>query len=209
MKGLARFLAFIRRPGVATKLNRRRFLSNRSGSTMVEFAMISVPLIGLIGAIFEAGMVFFNSSQLQIVAELSSRSILTHTVSSGITYQQFVENSVCSWKTTGVVNKGTLSKAFDCDKIMVDISSPLGWGVANVGNGFYLNPQPRSAAISLPAPGQIAIVRIAYPMSPASAILTGGAFSGMTISATHAGKTMYNGQYTDMLLGVVAFRVEP
>jgi Flp pilus assembly protein TadG len=187
----------------------RRFVSNEKGSTMVEFAMISVPFLGLIGAIFEAGMVFFNSAQLQTVTELASRSILTHSASAGMTYGQFIDNNVCTWQAQGVVVKGTLSKAFDCSKVIVDISSPTGWSVANVGNGIYVNPAPRSSVISLPAPGQIAVVRIAYPMTPAAAILTGGAFSGMTITRNTKGQTMYNGQLTDMLLGVVAFRVEP
>jgi hypothetical protein len=176
---------------------------------MVEFAMISVPFLGLIGAIFEAGMVFFNSAQLQTVTELASRQILTHSATQGIIYQQFIENSVCSWQTSGVVNKGTLSKAFDCSKIIVDISSPIGWSTADVGKGIYITPQPRSSAINLPPQGQIAVVRIAYPMTPAAAILTGGAFSGMTISRNTKGQIMYDGQLTDMLFGVFAFRVEP
>jgi Flp pilus assembly protein TadG len=52
----------------------RSFLSDEKGSTMVEFAMISVPLLGLIGAIFESGMVYFNSAQLQTVTELAISS---------------------------------------------------------------------------------------------------------------------------------------
>jgi len=209
MTSLSRNFTFLSLLRIVARAERRRFLSNQQGSTMIEFAMISVPFLGLIGAIFEAGMVFFNSAQLQTVTELASRSILTHTATAGITYQQFIDNSICSWQATGVVNKGTLSKAFDCSKVMVDISSPSGWSVANVGKGFYINPAPRSAAISLPPSGQIAVVRIAYPMSPAAAILTGGAFSGMTITRNTQGQIMYNGQLTDMLLGVVAFRVEP
>jgi Flp pilus assembly protein TadG len=209
MTDLARILASFSLFRCATKGGRRSFVANEQGSTMVEFAMISVPFLGLIGAIFEAGMVFFNSAQLQTVTELASRSILTHTAAAGITYQQFIDNSVCSWKATGVVNKGTLSKAFDCSQVIVDISSPIGWSTATVDKTIYLTPKPRSSAINLPAPGQIAVVRIAYPMTPAAAILTGGAFSGMTITRNTKGQIMYNGQLTDMLLGVFAFRVEP
>ena len=171
--------------------------------------MIAVPFLGLIGAIFEAGMVYFNSAQLQTVTELASRSILTNTATAGMTYQQFIENSVCSWQKSGVVNAGTLSKAFDCSKIIVSVTSPTGWGTAGVGGSFYLTPQPRNAVVALPAPGQVAVVQIAYPMTPVAAILTGGAFTGQTITRNTNGEIMYNSKLTDMLVGVYAFRVEP
>lgn len=164
--------------------------------------MVAVPLIGLIGAIFESGMVYFNNAQLQTVTEIASRALLTNNGVAGQTYQQFIDSSVCTWQNGGVVAKGTLSKAFDCSKIMVDISSPTSWSSADASNDFTSSPPSRSQVITLPASGQIAVVRIAYPMPVLAAILTGGAFTGQTISHVATGQTQ-------MLLGVSAFRVEP
>lgn len=193
----------------AKNIRMRRFLSNEKGSTAVEFAMIAVPFLGLLGAIFEAGMVHFNSAQLQTVTELASRSIQTNTATAGMTYQQFIDNSVCSWQKSGVVNAGTLSKAFDCSKIIVTITSPSGWGSASVGGSFYLTPPSRNSVIALPATQQIAVVQIAYPMTPVAAILSGGALTGQTITRNTKGEIMFNSALTDMLVGVYAFRVEP
>jgi Flp pilus assembly protein TadG len=186
-----------------SRLAARSFVADRQGATAVEFAMVAVPLIGLIGAIFESGMVYFNNAQLQTVTEIASRALLTNNGVAGQTYQQFIDSSVCTWLNGGgVVAKGTLSKAFDCSKIMVSISSPSSWSSANSTNDFTASPPSRSDVITLPASGQIAVVRIAYPMPVLAAILTGGAFAGQTIGHVATGQTQ-------MLLGVSAFRVEP
>jgi Flp pilus assembly protein TadG len=190
---------------VRDRLALRQFVADRRGATAVEFAMVSVPLLGLIGAIFESGMVYFNNAQLQTVTEIASRALLTNNGKAGQTYQQFINQSVCTWQSSGgnVVAKGTLSTAFDCSKIMVDISSPASWSLADATNDLTATLHPGNEVINLPASGQIAVVRIAYPMPVLAAILTGGAFAGQTI-----GHVATTGQ-TQMLLGVSAFRVEP
>jgi len=187
----------------------RAFLADRKATTAIEFAMIAVPFIGLIGAVFETGFVYFKTAQLQLTTERASRSVLTHTTDPGMTYQQFVNTHVCTWQTTGTVAPGTLGRMFDCSKIMVDIRAPASWGASNLANDFYNAPNGLNTAIAMPCAGCIAVVRIAYPMSAISAILTGGAFTGQTIGVSRAGQIQYSGAWTHMLLGVFAFRVEP
>jgi Flp pilus assembly protein TadG len=191
------------------RLSMRGFIADRHGGTAVEFAMIAVPLFGLISAIFENGMVYYNNAQLQTVTEIASRALLTNNGTAGQTYQDFVDKNVCTWQKTGVVTKGTLSTSFDCSKVMVDIRSPATWSAADATNDFYASAPARTAVISLPAAGQIAVVRIAYPMPVLATILTGGIFTGQTISRSTAGQVQFNGASSHILLGAYAFRVEP
>jgi len=185
------------------------FLADRAGATAVEFAMIAVPFLGLIGAIFETGAIYFRTAQLQMATETASRAVLTHSTAANLTYKQFVDNNICTWKTQGVVKPGTLSTMFDCDKIMVDVRSPASWGAADTGNNFYNSPNPGASVIAMPAAGQIAIVRIAYPMTVISGILGGGVFKGQTYGQIRTGQVQYNSAWTNMLMGIAAFRVEP
>ncbi len=192
-----------------TLLPRKGFLKDRTGTTAIEFAMISVPFLGLIGAIFETGTVYFRTAQLQMATETASRAVLTHSTAAGLTYQQFIDQSVCTWQASGAVKPGTLSGMFDCSKLMVDIRSPASWGSADTANDFYTAPNPRGSAIVMPPAGQIAIVRIAYPMTVLSGLLGGSVFSGTNYGQVRSGQVQYNGAYTNMLLGIAAFRVEP
>lgn len=194
---------------LAKRLPRNGFFADRRGTTAIEFAMISVPFLGLIGAIFETGAVYFRTAQLQMATETASRAVLTHSTAAGLTYQQFVNNNVCTWQSSGTVKPGTLSSMFDCSKILVAVDSPLTWSSASTGNGFYSNPPTQTSAITMPAPGQIAIVRIIYPMNVISGLLGGSVFKGNTYAQTRTGQTQYNSAWTYMLLGIAAFRVEP
>jgi Flp pilus assembly protein TadG len=189
--------------------SRKGFFRDERGTTAIEFAMISVPFLGLIGAIFETGTIYFRTAQLQMATETASRAVLTHSTAAGLTYKQFIDQSVCTWQSSGTVKPGTLSTMFDCSKIMVDIRSPTNWGIADTGNNFYNTPNPTSQVINMPAPGQIAIVRIAYPMTAISSILGGSVFKGTTFGPVRSGQVQYNSAWTTMLMGIAAFRVEP
>lgn len=189
----------------------RRFAADRRATMSVEFAMISVPLLGLIAAIFEVGLVYLKAQQLQNVTQNASRSVLTHSLGD-MTYQNFIDNYVCTWQSKGTVSPGTLDKSFDCSKVLVDVSNPASWSGASLSNGFFASPNAPGATITMPAAGSIAVVRIVYPMPMVTAILTGGILKGMTLGngKTASGwLTSYNGVWSHMLLGVSAFRVEP
>jgi Flp pilus assembly protein TadG len=185
----------------------RRFGADRDATMAIEFAMVSVPMLGLIAAIFETGLVYVKSEQLQVVTQNASRSILTNNLSD-MTYQNFIDSRVCTWQSTGAVAAGTLSKLFDCSKVMVDVSSPTSWSSASTTNSFYTSPNSGSATITMPASGSIAVVRIVYPLSSIASVLTGGVLRGMTLGKMTAGMVSYNGSWTHMLMGVAAFRVE-
>jgi Flp pilus assembly protein TadG len=188
---------------------RKGFLADRKGTTAIEFAMISVPFLGLIGAIFETGTIYFRTAQIQMATETASRAVLTHSTAVGLTYKQFVDQNICTWQASGTVKPGTLSTMFDCAKILVDVRSPVSWGSADTGNNFFNSPNPGTSVINMPAPGQIAIVRIVYPMTVISGMLGGSVFSGSNYGQIRAGQVQYNSAWTTMLMGIAAFRVEP
>lgn len=183
----------------AWQIRRMRFLGDRKGTTAIEFAMISVPFIGLLGAILESGSLYFRSAQLQIATETASRSILTHSASAGLTYQQFVDQYLC--------NADGLSTLFDCSKLVVDISSPASWSAANTGNSF--TAAPRSSTIAMPSAGQIAVVRVVYPVTVVTGFLGGSVLAGGGYGQIRNGQTYQNGAWTYMIMGIAAFRVEP
>lgn len=185
---------------------RRGFIENRAGTTAIEFGMIAIPFLGLLGAVFETGFVQFKQAQLQVATEVASRAVLTNNVGSSITYKDFIEKYVCTWKKSGKVEPGTLSRMFDCSKVMIDIATPAQWANANTANDFYSTYDAGKNFVPPPG-GTIAIIRVAYPMGVIMNILTGSALS--TISVMREGQTQYKGAWTHMLLGVSAFRVEP
>jgi hypothetical protein len=193
MTAVDRFLARFRR--LTKRSPNSRFLADRRGTTAIEFAMISVPFIGLLGAIFETGTVYFRSAQLQMATEKASRSVLTHSTATGLTYQQFIDQNLCA--------AGKLSTMFDCSKLLVEISNPAVWS----GVGTFAAGDPASI-INMPQPGQIAIVRVIYPLNVVMGFLAGSTVGG-GFSKIKVGQTTSNGAQAHMIMGVAAFRVEP
>lgn len=149
-----------------TKSRRSRsgtaFLADRGGTTMVEFAMIGVPFLGMLCAIFQTGLVYFEGAILQEATQVASRAILTQTAASGMTYGGFITSYVCP----GV------QLVLNCSNLQVDIQSVANWTgtgttAASLDTGnFYNNANNSSSTvINMPAAGSIAVVRVMYPMS--------------------------------------------
>ncbi len=178
------------------------FLRNPDGATAVEFAMIGVPFLALLCAIFQTGLIYFEAAQLQEATQAGSRAILTQSAATGLTYGTFLQNYVCP----------RMSGMFTCANLRMDLQSPANWTSAetlDVGN-FYNNPNNTQAtAITLPAAGNIAVVRILYPMSQMAAIVGGTALQAGSIGTVTAGETTIGGQTVTVLMGIYAFRVEP
>jgi Flp pilus assembly protein TadG len=195
-------------PPIRKPSPRRRFLADRKGTTAIEFAMISVPFIGLIGAIFETGMAYFRTAQLQMATETASRAVLTHSTAAGLTYQQFINQNVCTWQSTGTVKPGTLGTMFDCSKLLVDITSPSSWNTTTDLSSFTAGAA--GSVIAMPTSGNIGLVRIVYPMTMVMGILSGATVGGVGITKITAGPNNNNfSSQTYALVGIAAFRVEP
>ncbi len=196
------FLARLRR-----RLLRITFLKNRDGVTAVEFALIGVPFLGLLCAIFQTGMVYFEGAILQETTQVASRAILTQSAAAGMTYGTFLSTYVCP----------PTSVLFNCSSLQASIqdlgnSTSTNWQAASSdysGNFYNKANNTASTVINMPPAGDIAVVRIMYPMNQMAAIIAGTALRPGYGAMTTGQTTLANGQLVTMLVGVYAFRVEP
>ena len=179
------------------------FLADEGAATAVEFAMISVPFLAMLMAIFEVAFVFFATEGVQAAVMDASRAILTGQVQSlsGIsTATQFRDQIICSPTTPRV---RVLPGFVDCSKIIVDVRTAASFGSANLAKDFASNP---STMYCTGGPNQIVIVRAIYPMPVYLSILSK---SGSSITTNTSGLTTYQGSNKHMILGTSAFRNEP
>lgn len=181
------------------------FVGDENGATAVEFAMIMVPFFGLIGGTIEIGMAYFRTAQLQVAVETASRSILTNRLSGNISPADFVKQKLCTWKTTGKVEPGTLGRMFDCDKVYVSIDAPDWWDPDAINDSTLPN---QSTAMTLPDSGEIAVVKVFYPVRPMINML-GLSAGGDITKITPKLRAFRGAQNVYLLTAVTAFRVEP
>lgn len=207
MQGLRKFLS---RLGVAGP--GKAFLRDDSAVVSVEAAFILLPFLALLGATVDASMLFFRATQLQVVAENAGRKFLTRGLADGLTYQQFLDQHVCTWKRqNNVVAPGTLGKMFDCSKVLVDIQIPSEWKDADMSDSFVMRSSANmSDLISMPQAGEIAVLRIVYPVTTFFGFgIPAGSSSLIQQIKTSTDVNMKDPGVTNILLGVAAFRVEP
>ena len=139
-------------------LGGRAFSSNADGATAIEFAMIGIPFLGLLCAIFQTALIYFEAARLQEATQVGSRAILTQSAAAGLTYGTFLQNYVCP----------QMSGMFTCANLRMDVQSPANWtSAASLDIGDFYNDANNTlgTAITLPAAGAIAVVRVLYPMS--------------------------------------------
>lgn len=166
-------------------------LDNR-GTTAVEFAILIIPFLMFFAAIVEIGHLYYSAQMLQLAADSIGRPIRTSSLAAGTTLGALIEERLCS--NSG----GMLRGSFRCEMIRVDIRSPADWRSADMTNNYAGMDQARENVIIPPGPGQIAIVRVGYPLPE---LLNSNLFRNSTTGA--------NGPIVRMISGVAAFRVEP
>src|SRR6185312_1528924 len=98
------------RPGQTTKAPKA--LSDTSGATAVEFALLSIPLIALILFSLQLAIVSFYDQALQTATEQAARQLMVGSAQdSGLTQAQF-KSAVCA-----------KASMFSCSGLMVDVQS--------------------------------------------------------------------------------------
>ena len=185
-----------------------RFKRDDRGATAVEFAMVSVPFLGLLFAIFETAFVFFTTEGLEAATSDAARFIMTGQATAG-SYSgatDFRDKVICNPTAPRV---RILPSFIDCSQLIVDVSTNGSSGStsftsADMSKSFYTNPSTKYC------PGgssDIVIVRIVYPMPAFLTILTIQSLG--KVVATTDGLTNYGGGLKHMLMGTAAFRNEP
>lgn len=180
------------------------FRRAEGGATAVEFALVAVPFLGLLAAIFESAFVFFATQGLEAAVTAASRSILTGQIQANTaitTAQQFRDDMICN---PAAPMQRVLPSFVDCSKVMVDVRPASSFAGADTTNDIY---QSGTGEYCTGGPGAIVIVRAVYPMPVYFSILNYA--SSNSVSVNTAGQTSYNGAMVHMIEGVSAFRNEP
>ena len=182
----------------------RQFCQDCNGATAVEFAMISVPFLGLMFAIFETAFVFLAQEGLDAATSTAARQLMTGQAQgmSITSATQFANSLICN--PTAPAQR-ILPSFIDCTKLVVDVSQAASFANTDVSNDFIKNP---TTNYNPGGANCIAVVRVAYPMPVYLSILSANKLVA-TGNDNTSGQSSYNGTMSYMLLSTAAFRNEP
>jgi Flp pilus assembly protein TadG len=101
----------LRKARVAARL--RTLARDRSGATVIEFALVAAPFVALIMAVLQTSVVFFSQQTLETSAERTARQLMTGQAQTSGTTQS-------SFKTTACNN---LPRFMKCANLMIDVQN--------------------------------------------------------------------------------------
>ena len=145
-----------------------RRLGDRKGAAAVEFALLMIPLLGLLLASLQIAMIFLFSEELQSVAQKAGRQLMTCAAqSANLTQAQFA-TEVC----------GMLPAPLQCSNLMIDVQS--GSSFTSISTTPLTLTYNASGAVTNTwsynpgNPGDIVILRLMYDWPVIGGILTPG-----------------------------------
>jgi len=143
-------LEFLRRTALA------KFLCRDDGEAAVEYAMVSLPFLGLVFAIVQTAVVFMAQQQLETATEQAARYVLTGQVQDGgLTQAQFA-TLVCQ----------QISALFNCNNLMIDMQTASSYSSINTSLPtltFNSGGQVTNSWSFTPGnPGAIIVMRVMY-----------------------------------------------
>jgi Flp pilus assembly protein TadG len=188
----------------------RRFSRSRKGATAVEFAIVAVPFLGLLCAIFETAFVFFIQEAFDNSVNTVARQVLINAFSSNSTQtaSSFKTNTFCP----------ALPSFINCANVTLNVQAfdPSTTGFSSVASSisksWYNNP---SSNVNLGQQGWIVLFQAFYPMPVYLSVLvaTGPGSSGIANFNNHAAGSVYsnpNGSgFVHAIFSTVVFRNEP
>lgn len=184
----------------------RKFRRADDGVTAVEFALVSVPFLGLLFAIFETAFVFFAVQGVEAAVNDAARMVMTGQVqyASGIaSAADFKDKIICN---PTAPRKRILPSFINCSDLILDVRKASTFGSANMAMDFLTNPSETYCSGS---GGDIVIIRLVYPMPVYLSILGMTSMSVSGMSENTSGQTKFGGGMKHMLMGTSAFRNEP
>jgi Flp pilus assembly protein TadG len=187
-----------------------RFARNRKGATAVEFAMVSIPFLGLLCAIFETALVFFTHEAFDNAVNNVARKVLINQFAgnSTPTASSFLTGSFCP----------ALPSFIDCAKVTLNIQAynPATSQFSNVAGSmsesWYNSP---SINVNLGHAGDIVVFQAFYPMPVYLSVLvaTGAHGNGAANLYNGASNSVYaNPQgagFVHAIFSTAVFRNEP
>ena len=180
----------------ALQRNGRRVAADRSGATVVEFAILGMPFFMALFAVFEVGFSYYLSAALDNAARIGERAVLTGAVSTtAMTASAFQTQVICP----------ALPAVFTCSNVIVNLTivpqnqSPTGYYTYLNGTSSGLD-QPGLTDTPTFCPGagnQYVVLQVQYPAS----FLTAFFSSRATV--------VYNGKKVNSLMATATFKNEP
>ena len=135
----------------------RFFRTNRNGTAAIEFGLLAMPFLATLCAIFELGYANFKNEMLGNAVEIATRAMLTGSMQTAniTTSSQFISQYLCP-------PNSLTSKNFNCSKMIVDVRPAATFVAGDTANDFY---KSTTNEFCPGQPGQIIIVRVAYPLA--------------------------------------------
>ncbi len=182
-----------------------RFVRGRGGGVTTEFAIVAVPFLGLLAAIFETAFVFLVQEVFDNTVNNVARQVLVNSFTGNTTQtaSSFLQNTFCP----------ALPSIIQCSKVTLNIQASATWPAAAPGTNWYNNPP---ANVNLGQPGDIVVFQAFYPMPIYFSVLVANGTNLGSISNFY--NRTSNSVYVDpnnaalfvhAIFSTVAFRNEP
>ena len=181
----------------------RRFRRNSDGATAVEFAIVSVPFLCLLFAIFETALVFFTQQGIEAATADGARVILTGQTLTGMTVSGTALTSSSAFRSQVMCNLPSLPSFIDCNKLIIDVRNQTVFAGADLSKNFYTN----ATVFQTGGANCVVVMRVVYPMPVYMSFLTANGL--VATGVNRAGQVNYGGGWKHMLLATQVFRNEP
>lgn len=180
----------------------RKFNGNKDGATAVEFALVSIPFLGLLFAIFETAFVFFATQGVEAAVNDAARYVMTGQVQ----YDGTI-TSASDFKTKVICAPSgrprILPSFIPCSDLILNVQVATDFATADTGKNFTTDKYCTGG------PGEIVVVRLLYPMPVFLSILSMTSMGSAGVGTNTTGQTLHNGKNVHMLMGTAVFRNEP
>jgi Flp pilus assembly protein TadG len=166
-----------------------RGFRNNSGAAAVEFALLMIPLLGILMVSVQVTIVFLFDEELQSVTQKAARQLMTGSAQTAKLTQDQFKQQVCALAPT----------PFTCANLMIDVQSGSSFSALSTGS---LTPTYNAQGIATNTwsyspgnPGDIVIMRVMYSWP----VFGGTLAPGLANQA--------NG--THLMVGTAVFKNEP
>jgi Flp pilus assembly protein TadG len=182
-----------------------RFVRGRRGVVLAEFAMVAVPFLGLLAAIFETAFVFLVQATFDNTVNNVARQVLVNSFSANSTQaaSSFLQNTFCP----------ALPSFIQCNEVRLNIQPYSSWSSVTPGTGWYNNPP---ANVNLGQPGDIVVFQAFYGMPVYFSVLMASGTNLQVFSNlyNHTSNSVYvdpnnSALFVHAIFSTVAFRNEP
>ncbi|MCI4677798.1 pilus assembly protein [Rhodoblastus acidophilus] len=186
-----------------------RFARGRGGVAAIEFAMVAVPFLGLLAAIFETAFVFFVQESFENTVNDVARQVLVNSFSGDTTQTAtaFKTNTFCP----------ALPAVITCSKVALNVQAfdPSSTSFSAIGSGvttsWHNNP---SGNVNLGSPGWIVVFQAFYPMPVYLSVLEATSADTFDNLFGHTSKSVYRDPnnaalFVHAIFSTVVFRNEP